>query len=393
MSKVYLGNQKIGSVYVGSSFQGRMEMYEDSYVKNPYTWDAVIANCARGKYASIYKIGDTVPLDLGSEGIVNMEIVGIDVDELADGSGVAPLTWISKELLGTNKRMNPELVTNYSYPEAASWAATSTSGEWKTTTAYCAGTTAEATWTITATTVGTLTISYKVGSTNASRNKMALMVNGEAVITDYCGSTSYVSHTVEMAAGDVVTVYASYYLNYTSSAYYGYVKFASTGIYTISADISNAETRVFESLSENTGSIGGWPKTEMRTYMNGTIKNLIPENVRTGIKTVNKTYYGYKNSTSSSGTSFRDVCADDCWIPSYREIFGGTSYENSGPIYSAVFNSAETRKKTKYNSSSTSYWWLRSAAGASTFRCVYTSGGYSYINAHGSNGVALGFCT
>lgn len=36
-----------------------------------------------------------------------MEIVGIDVDDRADGQGKAGLTWISKTLLNTTHRMNP----------------------------------------------------------------------------------------------------------------------------------------------------------------------------------------------------------------------------------------------------------------------------------------------
>jgi hypothetical protein len=70
------------------------------------TWDDVIAATKNGKYKD-FEIGAMKELDLGSEGIIRMQIVGIDVDELADGSGKAPLTFISKELLKTDHRMNP----------------------------------------------------------------------------------------------------------------------------------------------------------------------------------------------------------------------------------------------------------------------------------------------
>lgn len=75
-------------------------------------WAAVFASIDDGTYKEKYSIGDTVPLDLGSEGVVNMEVVGIDVNDLADGSGKAPISWISKETLNTEHRMNPALVTN-----------------------------------------------------------------------------------------------------------------------------------------------------------------------------------------------------------------------------------------------------------------------------------------
>lgn len=70
------------------------------------TWDQVIASTKTGKYKS-FTVGDMKELDLGTEGIVHMQIVGIDEDDLADGSGKAPLTFISKELLATKHRMNP----------------------------------------------------------------------------------------------------------------------------------------------------------------------------------------------------------------------------------------------------------------------------------------------
>lgn len=70
------------------------------------TWDQVIASTQTGKYKT-FTVGDMKELDLGTEGVVHMQIVGIDVDDLADGSGKAPLTFISKELLKTSHRMNP----------------------------------------------------------------------------------------------------------------------------------------------------------------------------------------------------------------------------------------------------------------------------------------------
>ena len=81
-------------------------------VVDKYTWDAVFASIDNGTYATEYAIGDMVPLDLGDEGLINMQIAAFDTDDLADGSGKAPITWIANELLATNHRMNPKLVTN-----------------------------------------------------------------------------------------------------------------------------------------------------------------------------------------------------------------------------------------------------------------------------------------
>ena len=71
------------------------------------TWDQVIASTKTGKYKT-FTVGAMKELDLGTEGIIHMKIVGIDADDLADGSGKAPLTFISHELLKTSHRMNPD---------------------------------------------------------------------------------------------------------------------------------------------------------------------------------------------------------------------------------------------------------------------------------------------
>ena len=70
-------------------------------------WDTIIANINDGSYADKYEIGNYKPLDLGEEGIVNMQLVAKKSDTLSDGSGLTATTWISIELLKTAKRMNP----------------------------------------------------------------------------------------------------------------------------------------------------------------------------------------------------------------------------------------------------------------------------------------------
>lgn len=223
-----------------------------------YSWEGVFASIDAGTYATDYAIGDMIPLDLGSEGLINMQIVAFDADDLADGSGKAPITWVSECLLKTSHRMNPTRVAN----------------------------------------------------------------------------------------GD--------------------------GTY-----------------QEGTGGIGGWEKSEMRTYLTETIKPLIPEEVRNAIVPVTK----YSRNYNTAGSSVNNVATtDDVWIPSYREIFGGTSYETQGVIYSEKFTDATSRIKQKVGGSA-AYWWLRSANSASDFRRVSSSGGNSNISANNSSGVAFGFCT
>lgn len=83
-----------------------IEDYPD--IVDPYSWPVVAMKIADGTYSSFYKVGDLVPLDMGTQGQINMQIAAFDADDLADGSGKAPISWISKELLSSSKRWNPQ---------------------------------------------------------------------------------------------------------------------------------------------------------------------------------------------------------------------------------------------------------------------------------------------
>lgn len=69
------------------------------------SWDQIIAHIDAGDYATRYKIGNYKPLDLGTEGTINMQIVAMDADALTAG-GTAPTTFIGMELLSTTHNMN-----------------------------------------------------------------------------------------------------------------------------------------------------------------------------------------------------------------------------------------------------------------------------------------------
>ena len=69
------------------------------------SWDTIISKIAAG--TANYKPGNYKPLDLGAQGIVNMQIVAENADALAAGGGTARYSWISKELLKDSHRWNP----------------------------------------------------------------------------------------------------------------------------------------------------------------------------------------------------------------------------------------------------------------------------------------------
>ena len=238
--------------YAQFKYSGIVDTITDS-------WEEIIAACADGTYATKYQLGDTKLLDLGTEGVVAMQIVAFDADTRSDGNGTAHITWISEQLLKTSKRMNP----------------------------------------------------YRAGS---------------------------------------------------------------SGAYT-----------------EGTGSIGGWEKSEMRTYMKETIKPLIPAEVRAAILEVTKTSYAY----NTAGTTYQQTTQDDVWLPSTRDLAYSDKNETSGPMYSEMFPDLASHKKYKVGSTSATYWWLRSANTGSSDNFCYVrsdSGDWNTASANTSYGVALGFC-
>ena len=77
-----------------------------------------------------------------------------------------------------------------------------------------------------------------------------------------------------------------------------------------------------------------------------------------------------------------------------REVFGGTSNEQSGVVYSGLFKDANRRIRRQ--NVSAGFWWLRSAtsSGGNAFWSVNNIGmSASGAGANTAYGVAFGFCT
>lgn len=145
-----------------------------------------------------------------------------------------------------------------------------------------------------------------------------------------------------------------------------------------------------ESGAQGTGANGGWEYSEMRTYLNDTVLPLLPSQLQTAIKSVTK-YSG--NIVPGESTVTKDGCVtqDKLWIPSHREVFGESTYEETGPIYSDLFPSQSSCVKYS-QTGSTDYWWLRSAYSVSSFRSVHSNGTAFTGTALTARGVVLGFC-
>lgn len=347
------------------------------------TWDDVFASVDAGTYATDFAIGDTAPLDLGSEGLINMQIVAFDTDDLADGSGKAPITWIAKNLLNSKNRINPSMENVYEQQEVD---ATNNLFENKTyesnTLCYIhfeqplEGEIAETTTTITSIDVSRIEMSYNCWS---SGGNIDIIVNGETVVTGY---DSYDTEhlTIPVEVGSTITVVTK--CSRLGNGYDANISFYSNyGSFVLTNTCNKVLSNVIVGAREGTGSIGGWEKCEMRSYLKETIKPLIPESVRNAIKEVTKTHNAYDTALAE----FTQTTIDDVWIPSASEVL------DSGCLYSAIYPDKKSRKKLLNGAAN--HWFLRDSYDASKTQGVETTGSLYNFYANVQLGIALSFCT
>ena len=420
------------------------------------SWDTIINNIDNGTYSTKYKVGNYKPLDLGTEGTINMQIVAMDADELASG-GTAPLTFIAMELLATIVKYNSfgvnkvkQLLDNTVYPLLSSSIKTRLQRVIKHSAVYqnANSISSEILWIPSARelndsnapetfgvkydsvykddnsrikSIGATTNAYwtRSGQINRTGYQKAVLESGSFMYS--ANSESFgvcLGFCLGLESETITDDWSTILANESPSTSYsiGDTKMLDLGtegkhlmeivafdeddkadgtgkakITWISKDLLATTHKMNPTKvtnTEGTGTLGGWEKSEMRTYLKETIKPLIPETVRNAIVPVTKISNAYQ---ASNETAFQQTTVDDVWIPGHREVFNSTSYDKTGAVYSDKFKDASSRIKKQNGSAS--FWWLRSAYNASDFRYVYGSGYGSYYSANYAYGVALGFCT
>lgn len=462
------GKNITGNTSCYAQFESALEVKEITD-----NWATIIANIDNGTYRSKYKVGNYKPLDLGSEGIINMQIYGFDKDSLSDGSGKAPITFIGKELLATSKRMGLSIVKNAdgTYQEGTGcvggWEKCELRGHLKnivkplipelvrsriaevtkTQPAYSitlervtqtsdedvwipalneisgklfpdnesklkskAGeTTPSEWWTRSAGTYGYFNLinNYVVdGTTSANPERkcgicLCFCLRGPHEITDTWeeifaaeADGSYKEKyqisdykPLDLGAEGVINMQIAAFD--TDNLADGTGKAPITWIGWELLKTSHRMNPSHETASdgtsrEGTGTIGGWEKSEMRTYLNNTVKPLIPHNVLNTIKKVAKTQDAY----SPDRHLFKQTTQDDVWIPDYYEVYS-LPY-----IYGELFPDKRARIKKKTDDVTSSIWWLRSAYSVS-HSTVVSKEGESNISIATTelNSICLGFCT
>lgn len=346
------------------------------------SWEQIMEAVNDGSYRDKYNIGNYKPLDLGSEGIVNMQIAGKDKDELADGSGMAPITWISKELLKRSHSMNPSIEYIYDYKTGKGWNEGSGTIEEQyqlfSNNSYVADSHAIGEISLTATENGIIAIGFKTTTNNDANCKLTGKVDGEIVLDGNSGN-NYIYKEISAIQGQKIEIDMDFH-NINGSNNAGNVIVEGKCSYITTSE--DCLVRYLTGCEEGTGAIGGWEKTEMRTYIKETIKPCIPEFVRSRIKIINKTQSAYDTNRKK----FTQTTQDDVWLPSHEEIKNGK--------YKTLFPDDTSRIKKKIDATSGYDWWLRDTFDAGGFYVVRNNGFPDVVGmSYGNNGVVLCFCT
>lgn len=140
-------------------------------------------------------------------------------------------------------------------------------------------------------------------------------------------------------------------------------------------------------MNSSDTNVGGWTNCAMRSTHLPAILALMPTEVQSGIREVNKLTSAGNESTTINTT------ADKLFLLSEIEIFGSVTYSKSGEGTQYDYYKAGNSKVKNYNGNA-SPWWERSPEGSnSTDFCIVNSGGdAAYTGSANSIFLAFAFC-
>lgn len=359
------------------------------------SWADIFAAELDGTYKTKYAIGDTINLDVGSEGIVNAQIAAFDVEG-------AKIVWITEQVLKTSHRMNPALVTNYKYEPGPSFkrntnsASVTAYNQWDAQNSYTANNTAKIMFNVTAVADGTLRLKYVTGAQTS--HATSLKVNGTEVISSYSANAQKYDLSITNGTTYVIeyettkldsTTGTNTYIKLCNTSDVGTNASVSALVTQNSVQVENCSVRAIDNYEEGTGTIGGWEKSEMRAYLRETVYPMIQSDVRSHM--IEMTKYSYAHNTAGNSAAGQTT-TDKIWIPSRGEV-ALTTYDGSNQKYDTLFPGQDSRVKKKVGPSSATVWWLRSSANTGNFYCVISSGPVNSYGASISYGVVFGFGT
>lgn len=164
---------------------------------------------------------------------------------------------------------------------------------------------------------------------------------------------------------------------------------ASGGKAGITFGLKNLMANIRQMNSSNTNA-GGFTGSDMYDWLQGTLLNSLPSDLRAVLKSVNK------KTSAGSQSSTINTNAMKIFLFSEIEIFGSVTYSKSGEgsQYSRFATASSRIKYLSNGSGSADYWWERSPHGSNSasFCSVSSNGNANGYGASDSWSVCFGFC-
>ena len=164
---------------------------------------------------------------------------------------------------------------------------------------------------------------------------------------------------------------------------------SKAGISMITRDLL-PDTRQMNSSNTN---VGGFPASALYDYLNGTILNGLPSDLRSALKTTYK-WYGTGNNTTNGQWHGSKV-----WVPLEYEMFGTTTYApatehttGNARKYPIFTDNASRIKRLNNGSGAENWYWEASpiASYAASFCYVTSNGSAADRTASNASGVCFG---
>lgn len=144
--------------------------------------------------------------------------------------------------------------------------------------------------------------------------------------------------------------------------------------------------------SSNTNA-GGWPSSRMRSYINGTIYNALPNDLKS---VITQSTIVSSHGTKSGALTYKST--DRLFLLSTKEVYG---YETSSSLSGITIPSGSETKQLDYYKKYKNYikkynnkdsdWWLRSADDTLYYIYVKYDGDVDYDNLENSYGISPAF--
>ena len=376
--------------YITENTDANAIFYDETEISD--SWEDIMKAVKNGTAKDKYNIGQYKELDCGEFGKTIVRIKGFQLNEYASSKKKVSVAWEGVDCLETPRRMNPMLefeTEDVWNTDAWTYTKNTFEGFHRFLSKYASLTYTSCTTTLTATvrcvTAGTLNLFYYItrdGSQDETypvpeNNLLTIKVNGTTIFSGVLSDNTRKTKSYTVSANSTYNIEVTF--KATEPSIYAdnvYIDIDPPNITTdtIEYTIPKYATSRISSYSDGTGCFGGWEKTELRAWLNGTFFSQIDPVVRDCIQSVKRHTMTseYDGSAENSYRTVDKVSYDKISIPSTSEING----HNTSEPYGLDYWNRYKRIKYPHGISTGRYrYWTRSQSCFMNYDIQYSSDG------------------